>query len=64
MGCESFDVVRFDLGPLLPGQIRVAQLKSAFTLLIYEKCCLSSKLCYLAFVGGYILHLAIDASLV
>ena len=42
MGCESFDV---DLGPLLQDQIRVAKLKSPFTLLINEKYCLSSKLC-------------------
>ena len=34
MGCESFDVVRFDLGPILQGQIRIAKLKSAFNLLI------------------------------
>ena len=34
MGWESFGVVRFDLGPLLQGQIRVAKLKSAFNLLI------------------------------
>ena len=39
MGCESFDVVRLHLGPLLQGQIRVAKLKSAFSLLINEKCC-------------------------
>ena len=52
MGCESSDVVRFDLGPLLQGQMRVAKLKSAFNLLIIEKCCLSSELCYLAFSGG------------
>ena len=45
MGCESFDVVRLHLGPLLQGQIRVAKLKSAFSLLINKKCCLSSKLC-------------------
>ena len=45
MGWESFDVVRFDLGPLLQGQMRVAKLKSAFNLLIIEKGCLSSKLC-------------------
>ena len=37
MGCESFDVVRFDLGPLLQGQMRVAKLKSAYNLLIIEK---------------------------
>ena len=34
MGCESFDVVRFDLGPLLQGQTRIAKLKSAYNLLI------------------------------
>ena len=27
MGCESSDVVRFDLGPLPQGQMRVAILK-------------------------------------
>ena len=45
MGCESSDVVKFDLGPLLQGQMRVAKLKSAYNLFIVEKCCLSSKLC-------------------
>ena len=45
MGCKSSDVVGFDPGPLLQGQMRVAKLKSAFNLLIVEKCCLSSKLC-------------------
>ena len=34
MGWESFDVVRFDLGPLLQGQMRTAKLKSAYNLLI------------------------------
>ena len=34
MGCESFDVVTFDLGPLLQGQTRTAKLKSACNLLI------------------------------
>ena len=34
MGCESSDVVRFDLGPLLQGQTRIAQLKSDYNLLI------------------------------
>ena len=29
MGWESFRVVRFDLGPLLQGQMRIAKLKSA-----------------------------------
>ena len=34
MGWESFDVVRFDLGPLLQGQTRTAKLKIAYNLLI------------------------------
>ena len=34
MGWESFDVVRFDLGPLLQGQTRIAELKSAYNSLI------------------------------
>ena len=34
MGWESSGVVRFDLGPLLEGQIRTAKLKSAYNLLI------------------------------
>ena len=34
MGWESFDVVRFDLGPLLQGQTGIAKLKSAYNSLI------------------------------
>ena len=34
MGWESFDVVRFDLGPLLQGQMRIAKLISAYNLFI------------------------------
>ena len=34
MGWESVDVVRFDLGPLLQGQTRIAKLKSAYKSLI------------------------------
>ena len=34
MGSESFGVVRFDLGPLLEGQTRIAKLKSAYKSLI------------------------------
>ena len=30
MGWESFDVVRFDLGPLLQGKIRIAKLKTGY----------------------------------
>ena len=36
MGWESSDVVRFDLGPLLQGQMRVAKLKSAFNFLLLK----------------------------
>ena len=34
MGCESSDVVRFELGPLLQGQTRIAKVKSAYNSLI------------------------------
>ena len=34
MGWESFDVIRFDLGPLLQGQTRITKLKSAYSSLI------------------------------
>ena len=34
MGWESFGVVRFDLGPLLQSQMRIANLKSAYISLI------------------------------
>ena len=34
MGWGSFDVVGFDLLPLLQGQTRIAKLKSAYSLLI------------------------------
>ena len=34
MGWESFDVVRFDLGPLLQGLTRLAKFKSAYNSLI------------------------------
>ena len=34
MGWESVDVVPFDLGPLLQGQTRIAQFKSAYNSLI------------------------------
>ena len=36
MGWESFDVVRFDLGPLLQGHMRIAKLKSAYNLFIID----------------------------
>ena len=34
MGWESFGVVRFDLGPLLQGQMRLAKSESAYNSLI------------------------------
>ena len=34
MDKESSDMVRFDLGSLLQGQIRIAKVKSAYKLLI------------------------------
>ena len=34
MGWESFDVVRFDLEPLLQGQMSIAKLKSAYNSVI------------------------------
>ena len=34
MGWETFGMVRFDLGPLLQGQTRIAKLKSAYNLVI------------------------------
>ena len=34
MGWESFDVVGFDLGPLIQGQTKIAKLKSGYNLLI------------------------------
>ena len=34
MGCESFDVIRFDLGPLLQSHTRIGKLKSAYNSLI------------------------------
>ena len=34
MGWESFDVDRFDLGPLLQGRTRIAKPKSAYNSLI------------------------------
>ena len=34
MGWESFDEITFGLGPLLQGQTRIAESKSAYNLLI------------------------------
>ena len=37
MGWESFDVNRFDLWPLLQGQMRIAKIKSAYNSSMYRK---------------------------
>ena len=34
MGCESVDMVRFDLGTLLQGQMRIGKIESAYNSLI------------------------------
>ena len=34
MGCESVDMVRFDLGTLLQGQMRIAKIENAYNSLI------------------------------
>ena len=36
MSWESFDVARFDLGPLLQGQTRIAKLESLYNSLIID----------------------------
>ena len=36
MGWESFVVFRFDLGPLIQGQTRIAKLKGAYNSLIID----------------------------
>ena len=46
MGWESFCVVRFNLGPLLQGQTRIAKLKSAYNSLIIGPRGLNVKLTY------------------
>ena len=40
MGWESFGVVRFDLGPHLQGQTRIAKVKSSYDPLIIGRRCL------------------------
>ena len=34
MGWKSFDVIRFDLGPLLQGHTKISKLKSGYNSLI------------------------------
>ena len=40
MNWESSGVVRFDLGPLVQGQMRIAKVKSAYNSLIIGSRCL------------------------
>ena len=35
MGCESVDMVRFDLGTLLQGQMRIAKIEKCLQLAYY-----------------------------
>ena len=46
MGKESFDVVRFDSGPILQGQMRIAKFKSTCNLLIIGPTCLQCEPTY------------------
>ena len=36
MGWESSDVIRFDVGPLLQGQTRIAKVKSIYNSLVID----------------------------
>ena len=53
MGWESFNVVTFDLGPLLQGQIRAAKLKNAYDFMILQPLCLLLLLLQVCFFRGY-----------
>ena len=62
MGWESFDAVRFDLGPLPQGQTRVAKLKTCL-LLILEVCNVKPT-CRISWAGNLpmLLNLTFDPS--
>ena len=51
MGWGSFGVVRFDLGPLLQGQTRIAKLKSAYNSLLLILQVWDGKPSYRKFMG-------------
>ena len=53
MGWESFDVVTFDLGPLLQGQVRTAKLNNAYNLRNRQPLCLLLLLQQVCYVRGY-----------
>ena len=65
MGWESPDVVRFDLGPLLQGQTRIAKPKSAYNSLIIGPNVLQCKPTYMkSWVGNLLMwsDLTLDPS--
>ena len=55
MGWESFGVVWFDLGPLLPSKSRKAKVKSAYNSLIIGPRGLDGKPTYMKSRGGNLL---------
>ena len=55
MGWESVDVVRFDLGPCLQGQTKIAKLKSAYNSLIMVLQVWDGKQNYKKSLGGTLL---------
>ena len=58
MGWESFDVVRFHLGPLIQGQTRIPKLKSAYNSLIIVVQIWDGKPTYRKSWGGNLLVLS------
>ena len=58
MGWESFDVVRFHLGPLIQGQTRIPKLKSAYNSLIIVVQVWDGKPTYRKSWGGNLLVLS------
>ena len=55
MDCESSDVVRFDISPLLQGQMRTAKLKGAYYSLIIDPRGLQCKPSYRKSCAGNLL---------
>ena len=56
MGWESFDVVRFDLEPLLQGQMRTAKLKGFIThLLLNLEVCNVKQTCWILWAGNLLM---------
>ena len=53
MDWESFDVVTFDFGPLLQGQMITAKLKNAYNFRNLQPICLLLLLLRVCYVQGY-----------